>query len=312
MNKFLISFSLISAVFLIACQDRSHLSPIGPSETGVFTGSIVQDTVSKWSPYIGIHATGEAMNAYRDALTLLKKAGGIKGVRVEIIKREGVNPVIKMIGSLGGIDILALISNDYLINNPNLEQDIDQIFTAYPEIHYFQVGNEFTTIVSGNGGPPVTIEEYMASLKRIYDHVQVRYPGRVVLVSQSTLGSDYGAKELEKMINLGLTQMSPNNLILAINNYGPDHSGEYAGLLSGPLRQYRVWVTETGVRDPSLHISYVQNSYPQIQNNLRAERIYWYVMWGGNADTDFSLIKEPGSFPNYWKSPLFKLLTGSN
>jgi hypothetical protein len=34
-------------------------------------------------------------------------------------------------------------------------------------------------------------------------------------------------------------------------------------------------------------------------------------MWGGDEgpDTDFSLIKFPASHPNYWKSPLFDLLT---
>ena len=34
-------------------------------------------------------------------------------------------------------------------------------------------------------------------------------------------------------------------------------------------------------------------------------------MWGGDEgpDTDYSLIKFPARHPNYWKSPLFNLLT---
>jgi hypothetical protein len=35
-------------------------------------------------------------------------------------------------------------------------------------------------------------------------------------------------------------------------------------------------------------------------------------MWGGDTGTDseFSLVKHPASYPNYWKSPLFELLAG--
>ncbi len=317
MKRFLSFFSLVLVYFLLACNDGVRLSPIAPDNFGVFDKNTVQDTLSKWSPYIGIHATGEAIDAYRDALLLLKQTGNLKGVRVGIVKEERINPVIKMIGSIGGIDMLGLIDNYYLINNPNLEQDIDQIFVTYPEIHYFQIGNEFTTIVSGNGGPTVTIEQYMESLKRVYNHVQNRHPGRAVLLTQSTLGSGlYGPTELEKMANLGLVQMDPNKIIIAINSYEPRNTSQYVGILGGSLARFRVWVTESGVKDSSLHISYIQNNFGKnspMQNYLRAERIYWYVMWGGDSgsDTDFSLIKNPRNFPNYWKSPLFKLLTGS-
>ncbi len=320
MKRLRIVSSLVSAIFLTACENGVHLSPITPSDTGVFDNNTTQDTVYKWSPYVGIHATNEATDAYRDALILLKRAGNIKGVRVGIDKEGGQrlsNPIIRMVGSLGGIDILGLIDNYYLINNPNMEQDIDQIFAAYPEIHYFQVGNEFTTIVSGNGGPAVTIEQYMTSLKRIYDHIQNRLPNRAVLLTQATLGSGlHGPVELEKMAKLGLTQMDPNKIIIAINSYDPNGSSEYTGILSGLLGRYRVWVTEAGISNPNLHISYVQNNYGKggpFQNYLRAERVYWFIMWGGDGppDVDFSLIKNPRNFPNYWKSPLLQLLTGS-
>ncbi len=65
------------------------------------------------------------------------------------------------------------------------------------------------------------------------------------------------------------------------------------------------------MKDPTLHIPWVQEKYPLLRDYLRAERIYWFVMWGGDGgpDTDFSLIKNPRAFPVYWTSPLFDLLT---
>ena len=158
----------------------------------------------------------------------------------------------------------------------------------------------------------ITTEEYMVVLKKIYNHVQRSHTGRAVLLTYSVLGSGLrGPTELEKMAQLGLTEMSPNNIIVAINSYGSEGINQFFGVLNGPLRQYRVWITETGIADPNLQISYVDLNYHKLRDYLRAERIYWYVMWGGSGppDTDFSLIKNPQNYPNYWKSPLFKALT---
>ena len=158
----------------------------------------------------------------------------------------------------------------------------------------------------------MTIEEYSAVFQRIYDHVQARHRGRAILLTQSALGSGLrGPVELETLMNLALSRMDPDKVIVAINSYSPDGVSQFRGLLGGGLRPFRVWVTESGVANPDLHAAFVRDQYPLLRNYLRAERVYWYVTWGGdvNPDTDFSLIKYPSAYPNYWKSPLFRMLT---
>ncbi len=295
-----------------ACADRR--SPLGPTDPGAVHPGLALEVRQQWSPYVGVQVTGEALDAYQDALARLARSGQLRGVRVEI--RSGSLAagarVIKAIGALG-VDLLGLISNESLFD-PDIERVIDRIFAAYPEIRYFQVGNEITTILPASG-PTMTIERYMAVFHRIYDHVQARYPGRAVLLTQSTLGFGvYGPTELETMAALGLAEMDPATVIIAINDYAPQAATQYVGLLGGPLRRHRVWVTEAGVANADAHIGFVQRGYPLLRHYLRAERIYWFVMWGGDAgtDTDFSLIKNPGSYPDYWTSPLFELLTGAS
>ena len=312
--KRLVSLSILISLSLIACNS-SRLSPIAPTDSGGFPPNenpTIQRAISEWSPYLHVHTDGVAINAYRDSFSLMKRAGKLKGIRVEINPggQSLNNPVIRMASSLN-IEVLALISN-YFLFDLNIENRIDEIFAAYPEIRYFQIGNETTSILSAPG-PMMTTEEYMVVLKKIYAHVQFKHPGRAVLLTYSTLGSGLrGPTELEKMADLGLTEMSPNKIIISINSYDSPNTSTYFGVLNGPLRRYRVWIPETGIADPSLHISYVADNYQNLKNYLRAERIYWYVAWGGDSgsDTDFSLIKNPKDYPNYWKSPLLKALTG--
>jgi hypothetical protein len=293
-------------VLATACQERP-LSPVDPSAAGPGDASLVHEVGLKWSPYVGVHIDGRAVDAYRDALVSLRRAGRLRGVRVEI-SQANQNPtdaVIKTLGGLG-LELLALVGNEYLFE-PRVEAEIDRLFSAYPEIRYFQIGNEVTTILSG---VTMTIEEYMEVFRRVYDHVQTRHPGRAILLTDSTFGF-FGARELETMARLGLADMDPDKVIIAVNAYDPASTDQYRGVLGGPLRRYRVWVTESGVSDPSLQVAFVLEKYPLLQDYLRAERIYWYTLWGGDsgAHTDFSLIKYPMNYPQYWRSPLFELLT---
>ncbi|HSC28150.1 MAG TPA: hypothetical protein VLD67_12800 [Vicinamibacterales bacterium] len=293
-----------------ACDDGQKLSPVTPDAAGGFDTGLAQEVRASWSPYVGVHADGDALHAYQDSLSALQRAGRLNGVRVEIHKSEPTNLVIKAIGALG-IELLGLVANEYLFE-PDIESEIDRIFSAYPEIRYFQIGNEVTTILPPTG-PTITIEEYAAVFQRVYDHVQARHPGRATLLTQSSLGSGLrGPTELETLAGLALARMDPDRVIIAINAYDPHAVGQFRGLLGGTLRTFRVWVTESGVADPTLHVPFVQEKYPLLRQFLRAERVYWYVMWGGDSgpDTDFSLIKQPASYPHYWKSPLFELLTG--
>jgi hypothetical protein len=293
-----------------ACQETKRLSPVAPGQAEVVDPLLVSEIGLKWSPYVGVQIDGRAIDAYRDALSLLRRAGRLNGLRVEISKvnQAAGDRTIKTIGGLG-VELLALVGNEYLFE-PNIEREIDAIFAAYPEIRYFQIGNEVTTILPTTG-PTMGIEQYMAVFQRVYDHVQNRHPDRAILLTQSTLGSGlYGPSELETMARMGLTEMNPERVIIAVNAYDPESASQYRGLLGGTLRKFRVWVTESGVPDPALHIPFVRERYPLLRDYLRAERVYWYTMWGGDSgsQTDFSLIKNPTSYPNYWKSPLFELL----
>jgi hypothetical protein len=292
-----------------ACQEPSRLSPVVPSD-GSVDPRLAADVASKWSPYVGVHIDAGALDAYRDALSALRRAGRLSGLRVEI-NRTNQSAGDRTIAELGGlgVDLLALIGNEYLFDQ-NIEHEIDDILAAYPGIRYFQIGNEVTTILPKTG-PTMDIEQYMAVFQRVYKHVQRRHPRRAVLVTQSTLGSGlYGPGELEVMAKLGLADMDPEKVIIAVNSYDPESASQYRGILGGTLRRFRVWVTESGVPDPSLHISFVREKYPLLRDYFRAERVYWYTMWGGDSgsQSDFSLIRNPMSYPNYWKSPLFELL----
>ena len=293
-----------------ACDSGRNLSPLSPSDV-LSDPRLAGEVLAQWSPYVGIHVTGEAQAAYRDAVSALQSAGRLRGARIEISRSlSPADPTYRTIRNTG-IELLGLVSNEFLFS-ANIEQEIDQIFAAFPEIRHLQIGNEVTTILPASG-PTITIEQYMTLFRRIYDHVQNRHPGRATLLTQSTLGSGlHGPEELESMVNLGLTDFDPRHVIIAINLYDLDNADQYPGLLGGALRQFRVWVTESGIRDPDLHMSWIRDNYPRIRNLVRAERLYWYIMWGGDTgpDTGFSLIRNPGSFPNYSRSPLFELLAG--
>ena len=181
----------------------------------------------------------------------------------------------------------------------------DQYAAMYPQVRVFEVGNEVTTSTM-----PMTIDQYVDVLDRIYVHVLAQY-ANVMLVSQATFGSGtLGAQDLATMAPL-LTAMgiSPQHLIIGINVYTETALGAYAVVLANNLAGYRVWVTETGVPDPNQEISYVGTFYPRLQALLRAERIYWYALWAGDvgADSAFSLIHAPTT-PSIMMGPLFQLL----
>ena len=292
----------VTVGLLMAC-DQIGRSPTAPSSPPT-----AAEVALQWSPYVGIHIDGGALPAYEDALLALQRVGRVSGVRMEIGRNEPVSPAIKAVGRLG-LDVLGLVSNEHLFD-PDIEGAIDRIFDAYPEIRHFQIGNEVTTILP-QSGPTITIEQYAAVFKRVYDHVQARHPGLAILLTQSALGSGLrGPTELETLASLALSHMDPDRVIVAINAYDPDAVGQYRGLLGGALRSFRVWVTESGMANPEGQSYFVRDKYPLLRRYLRSERVYWYVMWGGDAgpDSDFSLIKYPASHPNYWKSPLFTLL----
>ena len=268
--------------------------------------------LSMWSPCIVIHTPGEVLQAYQKVIPELMASGALKCVRISVTKGEGKNFVNEWIASSTGLDILWVLDNYYLFD-PNIEQVVDQVMAWYPSIRYLEIGNETTTILLKNG-PQISIETYMGTLKRIYAYVQTRYPN-VILLTQSTFGSGtHGALELEKMVELGLRDMSPNKLIIAMNVYSIASASHYSSVVNrlGLRKQgqsYRIWVTETGITDPNNHIGFVQEMYPYLTNVLRPERIFWYCLYCGEAGQygdhhGYGLIREVAG-SSFWKSPLY-------
>ncbi|MDP3697728.1 MAG: hypothetical protein Q8R55_07015 [Candidatus Taylorbacteria bacterium] len=314
--------SVVVAVFSLACNDGMSGNPMMPSQ--VDPSQVAVETTQKidlsmWSPYILVHTPGEALRAYQKAIPELMARGALKGVRIGIDKNEGRNFVNTWIASVVP-DTLWILDNHYLFDQ-NIEQVIDQVMVWYPGIKYLQIGNETTTILPRNE-PQIPIELYMSVLKRIYTYVQTRYRG-VILVAQSTFGSGkYGSLELERMVELGLREMSPNKLIIAMNVYSISAAHNYSHVVNRlGLRKndqgYRIWVTESGVADPSLHISFVQEVYPFLKNNLKAERVYWYCLYCGEPEQDrgddhskYGLIRGINNPLLLWTSPLYNALTG--
>src|SRR3989344_5443575 len=203
------SLVLVLGALFVGCNSR-FFSPTAPSDTSGLP----------WSPYIGIHASGEAHGAYQAVIPVLMDRGNMVGARVGLTASEGINGTIKMIGSLG-IELVGIIDNEYFLD-PNIEVRIDEIYAAYPAIRYFQVGNEVTNFTS------MSVVYYMVALRRVYDYTQRNYPDKM-LISQSTFGSGrIGGLELEQMVNLGLREMSSGKLIVGINVYTLEAVLEYS------------------------------------------------------------------------------------
>jgi len=201
-------WTLVALILMTGCEgDLGKGSPIAPLAT--FPGLLDEGNfnLSAWPPYVVVHTPGNALAAYRKAIPELMASGALKGARIGIYKVDGFNNQVNQWIASVVPDVLWLLGNYYLFD-PNIEQVIDQAVSRYPGIKYLQIGNEITTILPENG-PQIPIEMYMEVLKRIYDYVQLRYPG-IILVSQPTFGAGSpGSQELERMIELGLKDMLP-------------------------------------------------------------------------------------------------------
>ena len=320
MKRLLIVSILAVLTFAVGGCNKGKISnPLEPSNVYLEPSNVYPDpsnsnfpgqdeSLYEWSPYVVVHTPGDALSAYQVAIPELMATGALRGVRVGIIKGEGRNIVNYWLASTG-LDVLWIFDN-YFLFEPDIEAAVDQAMALYPGIRYLQIGNEATTIIPRNE-PQISIEMYMNVLKRIYNHVQARY-SNTILVTQSTFGSgDHGSSELERMIELGLREMSPSKLIVGMNVYSLSTASNYSHVINNSLRGYRIWITETGTTNPDEHIRYVRDVYPVLRNNLRAERIYWYCLYCGDSgpDVGFGLIKNLQG-QSFWSSPLYNLLAG--
>jgi hypothetical protein len=256
-----------------------------------------------WSPYLVVQPDGEALPGYERALTMLTARDAALGARIPLSVNGSSASTVRLASSYG-LEVLGIIDNADLFA-PDVAAVFDQYAALYPQVRVFEVGNEITTSTM-----PMTIDQYVDVLGRIYVHVLAQYRN-VMLVSQATFGSGtLGAQDLATMAPLlAAMGISPQHLIIGINVYTETALGAYAVVLANSLAGYRVWVTETGVPDPSQQISFVGTFYPRLRAMLRAERIYWYALWAGDvgADSPFSLIHAPTT-PSITMGPLFQLL----
>ena len=64
--------------------------------------------------------------------------------------------------------------------------------------------------------------------------------------------------------------------------------------------------------DPPNHASFVAATYPVLRAQLRAERIYWYVLWGGDSggDSAYGLITG-AQHPPIVPGSLFEILSAA-
>jgi hypothetical protein len=298
------SLITVSLFFSVSCTDykAGPRNPFIPTPSDIDNGWV---DISAWSPYMVIQPADSLLRPYIDAISPLIKNGNLKGARIEIVKNQGVSSVIKDL-SMRGVEILGIVDNYFLIDDSErMESIMDNIIRIYPEIRYFQIGNEITSLLPNS--PRIDMRQYMEIFKRIYRHVINRYP-HIILVTQATIGTgSYGSRELNEMAEYGLSNMDPSRVIIGINIYAYLSRGQSPNVLNTNLRRFRVWITETGIKDPSKQIPYMQESYPEFRNILRAERIYWYALYAGQGqDWGFSLIDI--EHQPILKNPLYRVL----
>jgi hypothetical protein len=290
--------ALLVATTLLTCG--CGRSPLAPS-------ALWRTIVPAWSPYLVIQPDDGALAGYRDALTRLTSHGAVNGVRIAL-SADGRSAATVNLAASFGLDIVGIVDNADLFA-ADVEAVFDRYRAAYPQVRTFQIGNEITTLPA----TPMTIDQYAGTFVRIYTHVVNTYPD-VTLVSEAPIGSgNRGSVDLvAETAAFTARGVSPSRIVLAMNVYTETALAAYVAAMPNIAPAYRIWVTETGETIPANQIAYVTATYPQLQALLRADRIYWYALWAGDAggDSDYSLIKN-ATQPPILPGPLFQVLTTS-
>lgn len=289
---------LVAATMLLTWGcGRSPLAPSGLWRT----------IVPAWSPYLVIQPDDGALAGYRDALTRLTSHGAVAGARIAL-SADGRSAATVNLAASFGLDIVGIVDNADLFA-PDVEGTFDRYRAAYPQVKTFQIGNEITTLPA----TPMTIDQYVDLFVRVYTHVVSSYPD-VTLVSEAPIGSgSRGSTDLvTEAAAFTARGVSPSRVVLAMNVYTETALASYAAAMPNIAPAYRIWVTETGETIPTSQIAYVTATYQQLQALLRADRIYWYALWAGDAgvDSDYSLIKN-ATQPPIVPGPLFQVLSAS-
>lgn len=255
----------------------------------------------QWSPFMVVQPDDAALNGYRDALSQLTARRAVAGVRIQLFADGRAGRTVSLATSLR-LDVLGILDNADL-SAPDPEAMFDRYRAAYPQVTTFQIGNEVTTSV------PMPIDRYLDVFARIYAHAVSRYP-EVTLVTQAAFGAgQIGSADVTATVERIRAFASPSRAVLALNVYTPTALMAYEATLRASPPPYRIWVTETGVADPTSQIAYVTQTYPRLLA-LPAERVYWYALWAGDtgSESGYSLIGHAANPPTT-PGPLFQLLT---
>lgn len=251
---------------------------------------------SSWDGYVCVH--NFSLNEQVAYLEPLINAGAMRGVRMD--RLEDNNELVYWLHARG-VDVLGIFDNEHL-RDPNVVEIFLRYVQEFPFIDNWEIGNEVDYFVK----PSMTAKEYMDIFGKIY---QASRGWGVTIISQAPFGTMAGAGFLKEMVDNGLGNYP--DIIVAIHYYayGSKAIHDFAAQISRLSYRVPIWVTETGVKDHSKHIGYVNDIYPDIRNVLRADRIYWYTF--SNCD-EHSLVQNLSSEcgGEVVLSPLYSQLTG--
>jgi hypothetical protein len=251
--------------------------------------------MSAWSPNIGVH--NFSLEQQKRELEALVRSGNVECVRVGWLGNSG--ELANWLHSRG-IEVLGIFENEFL-RDPNVVEIFHSQVKRYPYIKNWEIGNEVEHFIG------MSAQEYMWIFDKLY---QASRDWGITLLSQAPFGNIDGAKFFEAMVNNGLDKYT--DIIVAIHYYG--YASEAIHRFSTQVHRLPlsvdVWVTETGIKNQSKHIGYVNEIYPDIRNALRAKKIFWYVF---SECSEHSLVSNLCSDcgGNVTPSPLYRLLVES-
>jgi hypothetical protein len=251
--------------------------------------------MSAWSPNIGVH--NFTLSEQTKYLEPLVRSGNLEYVRVGWLSNS--NELTNWLHSRG-IEVLGLFENEFL-RDPNVVEIFRSQVQGHPHIQYWEIGNEVDYFIK------MSAQEYMTIFDKIY---QASRDWDIILLSQAPFGNIDGAKFFKAMVDNGLDKYS--DIVVALHYYG--YTSEAIHRFSSQVHRLPlsvdVWVTETGIKDQSKHIGYVNEIYPNLTNVLRAKKIFWYVF---SECSEHSLVSNLCSDcgGNVTPSPLYRLLVDS-
>jgi hypothetical protein len=306
-----IILALLTFFILPACDMLGKLeNPTGPS---TYMGNETITELTSWYPCVIVHTPGYSgspeMERQFETIAKLQKAGRMNWIRLGSPNRDYYRRAMAM-----GLKVFNILDINELEESRSWQVAFEQAYLEQPS-NMWEIGGEISN-------PAIHTKlmspwEYMDKFKELYAFVRQRYP-QVTLVSAPTFGSattkrnPVGPIEFERFIELGLLDM---DVIIAINVYTEDALQQYAAIFShhrAKLARKRIWITETGIDNPSKQVGWVQNYYPKIINAFHPEMICWYALWVGDqpgGEHDYGLIDKILT-PEMVEGDLFRALTG--